>query len=85
MHVYLPLASHAEAVSNGDEPRGKSRQIGLESPERFRSLGNPGHRLYLTVMFKTYAEHREDFLAIHRQGSHGCCVMPLKRRLAFLR
>lgn len=36
--------------------------------ERFRSLGNPDYRLYLTVMFKTYAEHREDFLAIHRQG-----------------
>lgn len=34
MHVYLSLASHAEAVSNGDEPRGKSRQIGLEPPEQ---------------------------------------------------
>ena len=68
MHVYPSLASHAEAVSNGDEPRGKSRQVGLELLERFRSLGNSDYRLYLTVMFKTYAEHREDFLAIHRQG-----------------
>ena len=39
-----------------------------EHLERFRSLGNPDYRIYLTVMFKTYAEHREDFLAIHRQG-----------------
>ena len=52
---------------------------------RFRSLGNPDYRLYLTVMFKTYTEYREDFLAIHRQGQSWSCVMPLKRRLAFLR
>ena len=68
MHVYPSLASHAEAVSNGDKPRDKFRQVGLELLERFRSFGNSDYRLYLTVMFKTYVEHREDFLAIHRQG-----------------
>jgi len=55
-------------VSNGDKPRDKFRQVGLELLERFRSFGNSDYRLYLTVMFKTYVEHREDFLAIHRQG-----------------
>ena len=55
-------------MSNGDKPRDKFRQVGLELLERFRSFGNSDYRLYLTVMFKTYAEHREDFLAIHRQG-----------------
>ena len=34
MHVYLSLASHAEAVSNGDKPRSKSRQVGLELLEQ---------------------------------------------------
>ena len=55
-------------MSNGDKPRDKFRQVGLELLERFRSFGNSDYRLYLTVMFKTYVEHREDFLAIHRQG-----------------
>ena len=55
-------------MSNGDKPRDKFRQVGLELLERFRSFGNSDYRLYLTVMFKTYVEHREAFLAIHRQG-----------------
>lgn len=67
-HINYPSQSHAEAVSNGDKPRGKFRQVGLELIERFQSLGNLDYRLYLTVVFKTYAEHRENFLVIHRQG-----------------
>ncbi len=56
-----------------------------EHLERFRSLGNPDYRLYLTVMFKTYAEHREDFLAIHRQGQPWMLRDAIEEASAFLR
>ena len=56
-----------------------------EHLKRFRSLGNPDYRLYLTVMFKTYAEHREDFLAIHRQGQPWMLRDAIEEASAFLR
>lgn len=36
--------------------------------DRFRALGNPDYRLYLTVMFTTFSEHADGLLAIHRAG-----------------